>query len=112
MKRHILVMGLIAALPIAQAAAQGVTSPTAAPPLDGFTAQYGFPTFPVAPEYDVPYIWNGPDYNTLRIGDLTKIPIINQAATGASSSTGTSGSSGSRSPGSLGSSVPGLLSHP
>lgn len=52
----------------------------AVPPLDRFTAAYGYPTFPFEPEYQVPYVWNGPDYNALRIGDLTKIPTINEAA--------------------------------
>lgn len=78
MTRGVLLAALIAALPSAQAVAQE----SAALPLDSFTAQYGYPTFPVAPGYDVPYIWNGPDYDTLRIGDLTMIPTINQAATG------------------------------
>lgn len=78
MTRGVLLAALIVALPSAQAVAQE----SAAPPLDSFTTQYGYPTFPVAPEYDVPYIWNGPNYDTLRIGDLTMIPTINQAATG------------------------------
>jgi len=77
-------VALLVALLVARAAAAQATdaggTPGVAPPLDTFTAQYGYPTFPVTPAYDVPYIWNGPDYDTLRIGDLTMIPILNQAA--------------------------------
>jgi len=72
----------VVALPIVRGAAAQNAPASATPPLDGFTAQYGYPTFPAAPVYDVPYIWNGPDYDNLRIGDLIMIPTINQAASG------------------------------
>ncbi|GEM_PF-6539740 len=80
MKRGRMLAAALIGLALAPAAAAQNAPAAVAPPLDRFTAQYGWPTFPLEPEYQVPYIWNGPDYNALRIGDLTKIPTINEAA--------------------------------
>ncbi len=52
-------------------------------PLDRFDAKYGFPTFPEVvvvggKSARVPYVFNGPNEKALRIGDVTKVPIINR----------------------------------
>jgi hypothetical protein len=75
---------IVALLVAHQAAAQGGGATSVPePPLDRFTVQYGFPTFPrlARPRSasEVPFIFNGPDYNALRIGDLSKAPIVESA---------------------------------
>ncbi|HVA12235.1 MAG TPA: hypothetical protein VNF99_03215 [Stellaceae bacterium] len=83
----------LATLLAAQAAAVAQEKPAAAaqslPNLDRFDAPFGYPTFrgepfaspaPEYPEYQVPIIYNGPDYDTQRILDLGAVPTLDAAA--------------------------------
>lgn len=71
------------------AAAQDAGPPPAAPfALDNFSGRIGFPTFPAArPSLKavpaVPFIFNGPSYKANYIGEITKLPLLNEARANA-----------------------------
>lgn len=71
----------VAWVAVQASAAAGEVGSSSAPAilLDRFDAAYGFPTFspPGRQSYQVPFIFNGPNVDVLRINDVTKIPVIN-----------------------------------